>query len=221
MRDKSEILVCYHCGNRAPHCRLAVHQGQELFDYDGKIRYKEEFLYYVYKCKTCEGISIYGDFSQYGEPERSLDEMRLYPEGSKLEPKSHTVSPSPCIPIHVREIYEEIWPLRHLAPNAFAGQVRRLLEFVCKDCEASGGKLFHQIQDLIKKGIFPAHISKIADKLRNMGNVGSHAAESEIGYGKAELIDYFFRSVIEYVYIIPAQLKRLSEREKFDSTPDG
>ena len=122
------------------------------------------------------------------------------------------MTPNQPIPGRVLTLYVEAWPLRHKAPAAFVGQVRRLLEFVCADQSATGRNLFEQLTDLSTKGVFPGYFTKITDLLRKVGNMGAHAGEEELSIWDAELIDDFFRSILEYVYIAPAKIRRMEVR---------
>ncbi|QZO14570.1 DUF4145 domain-containing protein [Pseudoalteromonas piscicida] len=209
--NPEEILICYHCGNRVPLRRKEIHRGQELYEnIEGK-RYYEDFDYLIYQCPTCQGISIYGNFTAFPKNENT-NSKRIYPLGGHLIPENHKVFSSDCIPHQVVKTYEEIWPLRHIAPNAFAGQVRRALEYICKDQNAEGKTLFKQLENLVSKGIFPGYFAEITDLMRQIGNLGSHASDNEVDFWDAELLDDFFRSVIEYVYIAPSKIKRLKQR---------
>ncbi|MET0395957.1 MAG: DUF4145 domain-containing protein [Longimicrobiaceae bacterium] len=188
-----------------------MYEGQELYEhFDGK-RFNEAFEYLLYQCPTCQGVSLFGDFSEYAR-HASLEEKRLYPRGSQLLPKGHKLGQILTVPKKIVEVYEEIWPLRHLAPNAFAGQIRRALEFICRDQNAQGRNLFEQLKDLVSRGTFPGYFSEITDLMRKVGNLGAHGGEQEVDYWDAELLDDFFRYVVEYVYVAPAKIERLRQR---------
>jgi hypothetical protein len=104
-----------------------------------------------------------------------MEQTRIYPRGSQLLPERHKVASTKCVPERIQKIYEEIWPLRHIAPNAFAGQIRRALEFICHDQEAQGRTLFEQLKDLSNRGTFPGYFSEITELMRLIGNFGAHA----------------------------------------------
>ena len=209
----SEVLVCYHCANTVPQQRVGSYQGQQLYEhFDGR-RFNEDFAYDLYQCPTCRGISIYGDFVKYPHC-KTLAARRIYPRGSHLLPESHKLASKDCVPQHIIKLYEEIWPLRHIAPNAFAGQIRRALEFICRDQKAQGSNLFQQLKDLVARGTFPGYFAEITDLMRHIGNLGAHAGDEDIDFWDAELLDDFFRSVVEYVYIAPSKIERLKQRTR-------
>lgn len=208
------IVECSHCGNLTPHQKIHEYTHSKFFeDLGNGQKITENFTWLSYACKTCGGLNLYGDFfSVYGYNE--LMKAKLHPKGSGLLPPSHMLSPSKPVPDRILRLYEEVWPLRHKSPPAFVGQVRRLLEYICHDQKASGKDLFKKLEDLVTKGVFPGYFREITDLLRIVGNMGSHATEDDLDVWDAELIDDFFRSVIDYVYISPAKIKRMQERIK-------
>jgi hypothetical protein len=173
--------------------------------------YREDYSWISYACGTCGGLNLFGDFFRSQTPKVSA-RQKLHPRGSQILPPPHMLSPSQTIPSKIMKLYEEVWPLRHCSPASFIGQVRRLLEFVCHDKKAIGKDLFTKLQDLVSKGVFPGYFKEITDLLRIVGNKGAHATDDDLDIWEAELIDDFFRLVIEYVYIAPAKVRRMQER---------
>lgn len=158
------------------------------------------------------GLNVFGAFFNFDLEIESLARAKLHPRGADILPPSHTLSTNQPVPVRVLSLYEEVWPLRHRAPAAFIGQVRRLPEFVCENQGASGKDLFSKLQDLSVKGVFPGYFTQISELLRKVGNMGAHAAEEDLSVWGAELIDDFFRSIIDYVYIAPARIRRMEVR---------
>lgn len=208
-----EVLGCHHCGNTTPHQRVASHRGRQLFEQDGDRRYYEDYDYDLFQCPTCRGVSVFGDFVTY--PNHStFSARRIYPHGSNLLPEQHKLATVDCIPARIVKLYDEIAPLRHSAPNAFAVQIRRGLEFICRDKQARGDTLFQQLKDLAARGTFPGYFAEITDLMRHIGNLGAHATKRDLDIYDAELLDDFFRSVVEYVYVAPSKIERLKQRLK-------
>jgi hypothetical protein len=154
-------------------------------------------------------LRLGGEFNLEDVQEPPLE--RIYPRGPSLEPPPHTVSGKP-VPDAVAKAYREAWFLRRAAPGAFAGQMRRALEVICKDCGAVGSDLYRKLQHMSESGVFPSGLAEIATLIRYAGNIASHADEREITKAEAELIDALFRMIVEYVYVGPARLRRLRER---------
>lgn len=190
-----------------------------LFDELEAGKIYQPFTWIGYACSTCGGLNIFGAFFGMDAEPEELERTRLHPRGADLLPPSHMMSPNQPVPPRVLAEYQEIWPLRHRVPTAFIGQVRRLLEFVCTEQGATGRDLFVKLQDLTTKGVLPGYFAQITGLLRRVGNMGAHAGEAELSLWDAELIDDFFRSVIEYVYIAPAKIRRMEVRLKVHEQP--
>jgi hypothetical protein len=201
------IRLCYHCNNVTPHELIVDGKVSKLFDEieldDGKTQEViEPFYYALLKCGTCGDYSLLGDFEQL-----LPKYMSSYPV---LYPTSDTLDPS--VPKKISLVYTEASRIRHKAPNAFAGQIRRALEFLCKDQNATGRNLYGQIKSLVDMGIIPPTLAEMTTLIRMLGNIGVHAAEDEVSIWDAQLIDEFFRSIIEYVYVAPSKITRLKLR---------
>lgn len=210
--SETDILECNHCGNRTPHSRSFEYSSQMFFDEIESGKIYEPYTWLGYACSTCGGLNVFGAFFGVDAMPEHLERTRLHPRGADLLPPPHMMSPCQPVPPRVLAEYKEIWPLRHRVPAAFIGQIRRLLEFVCEDQGATGRDLFAKLKDLTTKGTFPGYFGQITTLLRRVGNMGAHAGDAELSVWDAELIDDFFRSVIEYVYVAPAKIRRMEVR---------
>jgi len=186
---------------------------------DGKIY--QPYTWLAYACSTCGGLNVFGAFFSVDASPDQIERCRLHPRGADLLPPPHTMEPNQPIPDRVLSQYEEIWPLRHRVPTAFIGQIRRLLEFVCTEQGAAGKDLFEKLKDLTLKQILPGYFSQITNLLRRVGNMGAHAGDADLTIWDAELIDDFFRSVLEYLYVAPAKIRRMERRLKSHQQTTG
>lgn len=219
----TELLECATCGNFAQHNLEHKYVADTLNDQlDDGTKVYEPFTRLSYSCTTCRALNVYGDHLHLNQgvfEGKELKDYRLYPRGALILPPRHMLSPKEPVPRNILKLYEEVWPIRHKAPSAFVGQIRRLLEYICDDQGATGKTLFKKLESLADKGVFPGHIENITDMLRLVGNMGAHATDAELDTWDAAHIDDFFRFVVEYVYIAPAKLKRMSERLSVRSNP--
>lgn len=212
---KPPVLLCYHCGNRTPHRLLLPYEAELQYEVYKKDRYLRPFDYCVLACTTCEGLSLVGGFrhelTSMGLEPSPVTLPRLYPRGPSIIPPAHTVS-GLDIPLRALALYEDAWPLRHTVPSAFANQIRRALEIVCKDKGGRGRNLASQLEHLASSGVLPPGLAEMADLVRELGNRGSHAGAVDVDIYDAELMDELFRSILHYVYVGPAHVRRLRER---------
>jgi hypothetical protein len=214
------IRLCPHCNNVTPHQLIVDGYVNKLFDEikvgDGKEQgIVEKFVYLFMQCSTCQDYSLLGGF-ELELPESQTQFPVLYPESDDL---------GPSVPEKIGKVYREAARIQNKVPNAYAGQIRKALEFLCKDQNAIGGNLLNQINSLVEKGIIPPTLAEMTTLIRLLGNLGVHATDDDVSIWDAQLIDDFFRSLIEYVYIAPAKINRLktrlAQREKELTTNPG
>jgi hypothetical protein len=211
--DLELIFHCGHCGNRARHEVQWFYSHEMLYD-EVPEPLTDEYSWALLTCSTCGGASLFGGFAADTEVEgpEGFRWPRLYPQAGGIRPDRHTVVPSEPIPANVIKAYEQAWFLRHTAPGAYANQIRRALEMICNDRLAQGRDLFQKLRSLVAEGILPPGLARIADLIREVGNIASHADEREVSRWDAELLDSLFRMLVEYVYVGPARLERLRQR---------
>ena len=198
------VVPCPHCGNTTP--QTLVSQSRIARRPDGT--YTD--WYYLLACSTCQNSAFYrhpppddiadGAFL----PEMSAEDGTLaWPAVGRLDDS---------VPARVRGIYAEADRIKAFAPNAFANQVRRALEAVCQDRAAAGGTLAKNLNTLASRGEIPPTLADMTNILRHLGNIGSHAGDEEIDPEYVDVIDDFFRAVVEYVYIAPKRVQEVRDR---------
>lgn len=216
MEIRIKILRCYNCGNETNH-EMIFHQVSNIL-YDmfeteaGWNKANNNFHYYLFKCSTCTGLNIIGGF----ENEININSnkfQRLYPTGPNIRVELHKLDQAKQpVPEKLLKKYEEIWFLRMQVPNAFANQIRRCLEMICNDFHAKGKTLFSKLIDLKEKGLLPGENEELTRVIREVGNIGSHDSGQDLDIWDVELLDEFFKTIVDYLYIVPAKLKRLNTR---------
>lgn len=192
---KERVLVCPHCGNKAPHKPVFSHSYVgEWYESDGKPTDMPPTSYYAgYSCATCGDLCIY-ESHDYDESEESL----VFPSDVTLD-KS--------IPEIVATNYRESKRVQKVSPNAFAVLIRRALEALCDDREVPKGNLQSRLAKLAEKGEIPPVLVEATDVLRTLGNSGAHNKDQKVTVPLTWQMDKFFRTLIEYVYVAPARLK--------------
>lgn len=143
--DIQGIGYCPHCGNTAP--QTLEGSCTHLHNPDGAHQF------FLTQCQTCAEGLMY----------RHVDPRNTVPETSHGRfdlAKYELVWPKPsalheCVPKAVRRIYAESSAIKTRAPNAFANQIRRSLEAVCKDRGATSPTLAQNLTELAHRGEIP------------------------------------------------------------------
>lgn len=210
------ILRCYNCGNQTKHELINYHVSNILFDqfvYENETEnLNQDFYYLNYQCSTCSGMNIIGGF-KYEVDTKNNRFKRLYPIGPNIRlPDHQLIEHKQPVPLKILNIYEEIWFLRMQVPNAFANQIRRCLEMICNEKGALGKTLKDKLNDLKAKGYLPGTNEDLVNLIREVGNIGSHHSGHDLDIWDVELLDEFFKIVVDYIYITPKKIERLNER---------
>lgn len=209
MPDQKLVAFCPHCGNTAPQRLLLAQQYQGTWystesgeqNDDDEIPVSTNF---VAVCETCGDILLYHDaIGDFGPAEFTSADL-LWPK---------FVLPD-SVPSSVRKCYEEAARIKHVAPNAFATQIRRALEAICDDRGAKDGHLQQRLKGLVSQGAIPPTLAEMSDALRLIGNTGAHMSDEGVKPIQVMAIDDFFRAIVEYVYIAPRKLKDFLESSK-------
>lgn len=197
------VMLCYHCGNTTPHKLVHYHSVTEIIYPTEGEPFGIEYHYFLVECETCGAIALLGS--------ADYEEFRLnWSQAHLLYPPSKELAIN--IPERVRKTYLEASRISKIAPNAFAGQIRRALEYLCLDKKATGHTLQEKVRDLANQGIIPPTLAQMTDGIRILGNIGVHATYVDLTPGDVATMDDFFKAILEYVYIAPSKIEKLKER---------
>lgn len=215
MEGVQNIAFCPHCCNVAPQNLIFTQEYSarvitRLGDQDQSVTE----VCFVAECASCKRLLLYKtlDGENINEEKNNFSEQILdFPESPYLDS---------FVPESVQERYIEARRIKDHAPNAFAVMIRRALEAICDDRGAKRGSLQTRLQDLVAKGDLPESLAKLTDILRLVGNRGAHADKSNVKWGHVNVIDMFFRAIVNYVYVTPnlvGYFHELLEREDVEA----
>src|SRR5207244_12819413 len=110
-----------------------------------------------------------------------------------------------------RRIYDGAAKIKRRSADAFANQSRRALEALCNDRGADANNLAQKLRQLSERSEIPLVLAEMTDILRLIGNIGSHNDDISVGPEFVDVIDDFFRAVVEYVYIAPHRVEQVRQ----------
>ena len=197
-------LKCAHCMHPAPMEIVAEYsQVESKHDERHKTEWDAGEEYKLLLCPACNKIMLQTAFYHSAFFPQNYDPQIVWPSQERE---------ILGLPEQVHRAYEAAIRVRSIDTNAFAVLLRRLLEIVCIDRNAEGGKLHEQLKDLAQKGELPAKLADLAGSLRKMGNIGAHASAGELSVDEAPYLDALCRAILEYVYHAPQLLETVEER---------
>lgn len=192
-------LLCQHCGNKGIHTVLEVAKEIESLELEPGVSFDYDFDIVFCRCENCLRHSLFSFLE--GNMEESFS---LYPREKSIDQ---------IVPISIREAYSEALRVKKISYIAFPILIRRALDLLCKHEKAKGRNLEEKIKYLGEKGIIPKVLSEMADALRLLGNDCAHDNKS-LDVHDIEILDSFYSSIIEYVYIAPNKIEQLKEKLK-------
>src|SRR5258708_4078785 len=133
--------------------------------------------------------------------------MVLYPE-----PKIRT--PLTNLPETIEKKYLAALKVQDIEPSACAVLAGRTLEAVCNHEKAVGKTLADKINNLLTSNRIPKTLAEMAGQLRQIRNLGAHAAEDEVTEEDVPIILDFLEAIREYLYVPPATIAAVQARLK-------
>lgn len=200
----SEILSCGHCSNISRMQILgSIYDNDEYYEGDEGPFIDSGTTYQVLVCPACKKKNLVR-FDWYEEMENEhIQYEMLYPTNDK----------TPLgLPQDIQNAYKAAERVKTVDVNAYAILLRRLLELVCLDRNASGGTLASMLQDLSNKGEIPEKLVRVAKGLKDLGNVGAHAAIGELKESEIPIIKALIQAILEYIYSAP-RLAEIAENK--------
>ncbi len=169
-----------------PHSVLAAYDETD-WDEEGReeIAHRD---YLLLRCGTCSEVAVH-----YDEDDRT---QSLWPRHAYL---------GRSVPKSVQGRYGEALTVKHRLPSAFAVQIRKALEAMCKEQGVTEPILANALNSLVAKLALPAIAQDMARVARLLGNKGAHDG-SDVTEHEAATLEDFFLALVEYVYVAPAKL---------------
>ena len=206
MADKlSKLIACKHCGNLSQMNIIgSAIENNNFVDEEQNHIYHAGTTYSVLKCPACKKINIVSyEWDEYTQSDDDIHYELLYPLNSSL-PLG--------LPDKILNAYLAAEKVKTIDVNAYAILVRRLLELICLDRLAKGKTLALMLNDLSDKGEIPGKLVKVAEGLKNFGNIGAHAGSGELTENEIPIVNALCSAILEYVYSAP-HLATLAEQK--------
>lgn len=204
MEYTKRTYICNHCGNESIM--------QECGNFENES--SGEYFYYekntLLKCLVCYKPLLHNtcisddDFDEDDAGNRIPTNQIIYPK--------HDVN-SRFVPVKIKHAYEAALRTRGIDFNIFALALRRTLELIVEDNNASGRNLSSKIKNLSDSGVLPSTLNEAANITRLIGNIGAHSTMSNnLTEHDLNKISKFVEYIINYIYILPNEIIDISDK---------
>lgn len=155
----------------------------------------------VMRCSNCKGLILrtysYGDHMDVDDIEFEV----LYPQ----QP-DHSAVPER---IHVE--YKRAQKVKNVDAGYYLIGLRRTLEAICVENGIDKGLLWKKLEQLATIRQLPQVFADMAAHLKDLGNIGAHDFDINVGASDATVASDFIVAILEYLYIAPAKLDRVKK----------
>ena len=206
--ELTDPIKCGHCGNFAPMKRAATYPRIErTWDEEGRISWDEGEIFYILDCLSCGKVMLMRKpyFEPFEGDENEPEPEILFPIDDKLPIG---------LPDRIKKAYEAALKVRNVDANAFGVLVGRILEMICENRKARGRDLHAKLTDLASRGEIPNNLVGVANGLKNLRNVGAHAALGDLTDEEIPILSSLLRAILEYVYSAPHLSRQAEDRLK-------
>ena len=170
--------------------------------------------YKLYRCQICDKPVLTESVHSFIADDISSTEF--VPAGPLMDDAqvAQLWPPSLTLPVEAparaRELYEEARNVMQRSPSSFVVQIARCLEAIARERDAKGRTLNDRLNWLVTNGDLPDVLGQMGHINRMFRNWGAHDAEIDVRPEDAEVVDEFFKTIVEYLYVAPAKVQKVT-----------
>lgn len=214
-----KLFKCSNCNNETLmeiHSRNKIENG-DLF---GDSYYYDEQI--VLKCPSCKNYNIINAYwdSSHGKVTESkkyediycgdnVYETILYPVVSELSNGANGI-----VPNDILKTFRKSLELKSVDSESCLVKLRKTLELICKDKNATGHNLNDKLKKLFELGILPSTLKSASNITRKLGNMGAHKSDINISTTELSSTIRLVEYIIQYIYILPNEIEILEKKIK-------
>lgn len=202
--EEYKLLTCYHCGNRGLLKIENMHtktfggpifsETGEVIDYDPC----EKYNWFTLSCPVCDKVTLF---------EECFDELYSETFNKNLYPEVDITFNG--VPESVKSAFESALKVKNIDSAICLFSLRRVLEAICKEKNASGNNLYEMVQDIITKQVLPEMFDDACWIIRELGNSAAHCDDKTFYKSQVEQTINFVETIIDYLYVLPAKMKNM------------
>lgn len=167
----------------------------------------------IYKCYSCNDITIYKSEWLDGEERNYEDYMNKEP----IELFGRIIYPNiehdnkHFIPEEIYNSFLSSIKVKNIDRAFSLIGLRRTLEMTCKNKGYTDGPLARKLSKMANDGIIPPVIDEIAVFLKDEGNKAAHGDNVEFDLRTVNNMIEFTTIIMNYIYVTPGKLNKVQE----------
>lgn len=212
MQKDRIVATCYHCGNTG------------VLDYRSTVTWKDEDTVHdsygnvisytliehidwdFYECPVCHNPTLIRNYT-----------FDVASQDDYVETESTTAFPFPLInkdgvPQAIADAFDAAVKTKGIDLAICLLSLRRVLEMIAKDKNATGKTLEDKIESLVERKELPEMLNDACWIIRQLGNSAAHADDVKFHQYDVERVIEYVAVIIEYLYSLPKRLKDTKEK---------
>ncbi|MEN6418339.1 MAG: DUF4145 domain-containing protein [Clostridiaceae bacterium] len=205
---KDSVHTCYNCGNKGVLKLIGEtrHDNEDVeLDSLGNIIFCsliEHTEWYMFECPVCHHPVIIKNYTF--DVAESLSEVTIEFPKEPMQDEG--------IPKDIVNAFCSAVRTKGIDLSICLFSLRRVLEMICNDKNASGHTLEEKIMFLVNSKILPNMFDDACLIIRKLGNAAAHAEGKSVSeYDVNQVID-FLAVIIDYLYALPVKISQMKQR---------
>jgi hypothetical protein len=212
---ENERIICKEYNKKTIHSIISS------YDENGdEVNYPNVYCWIIkdqiIQCQGCESVS-FRTLSTNSEDSDYSDTGIYYYPTIKYYPArviGFKSIDSNLLPSKIGKIYQETLFSIENEQNVLAGiGIRAIIETICKDLDAKGGKLSNKIDHLKKLGLITSDSTETLHKLRVLGNDAAHEVKAH-NSTQLELAMQIIEHLLNGTYILKSKISKTFPEKK-------
>ena len=179
------------------------------YDEDGAVVYWRKKEWTMLQCPVCENVSLHTEYHSF---DSLLDIEFVYPKYTFDDFFSNDRSEHYCVPEIIQKSFVSALKSQYNYIQLCLIMMRKTIELICRDQGVYGNSLEQLLESLSRSEKCPGYYCDICQIIRYYGNIAAHVYTKDyiLNSNYVNRLLVLLYRLIEYVYIIPAQITKLT-----------
>lgn len=211
-----KLYKCAHCNNETL-MEVRDKNKKPFGDISSDSYYYD--LQVVLLCPSCKNYNIINAYwdNSHGKVSESIQYEDIYDMDNVYETIEYPVTSSILgynsnIPENILKSFKKTLELKTVDLESCLVKLRKTIELICKEQNATGNNLSEMIKSLFDRGILPSTLKSASNITRKLGNMGAHESDVTISIDELSSTIRLVEYIIQYIYVLPKEIDLLEKK---------